>query len=450
MPPSKRVLLVLIASATLAAGAAFVACVDDGAQPPAASDGGDDGANDAPVATDDASSDAAGDAVTDAGPDIEQDPDVYPAKHQPLAQIDYLGGPLLDHVKIVTVTFQGDVRRDDLYAFDDALVTSAFWHATVAEYGIHDGTSGGHIELPDTVSGKDVTDTDIQNLLLANIASGALPAPDAQTLYVLYYPASTTILFGNGAALGCVDFLAYHSSFPFSLDGGPSSSELVYATVARCSFSTPADTAMYLTVGASHAIAEAVTNPHAFSAPGYMLVTNDAWLRSGGSTQNNELGDLCGIYDVYDAGWAVQLLWSNAAASSSKPPCQPAPAGQIGFGAAVRTTLDLIGGRKSYGYVTLAPGQSKDVVVDVFSGAPLPNELSLYVGRPRPGTPRMMDVIPGGITASLSRATAHNGNGVVLTVTVPTSTAVGDYPFAVRALLDDNTFQDWPVIAHVK
>src|SRR6516225_8805687 len=56
--------------------------------------------------------------VVDAGPDIDQDPDVYPASHHPIPQIDYNGGAIIQNVRVVTVTFTGDAKRDSFRAFD--------------------------------------------------------------------------------------------------------------------------------------------------------------------------------------------------------------------------------------------------------------------------------------------------------------------------------------------
>lgn len=439
-----------LAAAALAIGGAASGF---GVSVPIVSCTGNDSSPPLPDASSDARASDTNDASQDDGSardaDAEQDPDVYPARHQPAAQIDFLGGPILAHPKIVTVTFQGDPMRDAVRAFDDAITTSDFWHRTMSEYGVGDGTSGGVVELPDTVTGTDVLDEDIQAMIAAKIGAGIFPAPDADTLYVLYYPAKVSLLYNRGAALSCIEFVGYHSTFELSLDGGKI--EVPYAPIARCSSGNPADDAKYVTVAASHALAEAATDPHPQSAPAYRLVTNDAWLIAGGSVQNDEIADLCGILRGFDAGAGpVQRMWSNAAAGASREPCQPADPNGVYFGAAVRTSLETIGLRKSYGYVQVVRGGSTDVVVDVFSSARLARDLTLLTGRARGGDPTRMDLLPQGITATLSRATAHNGNAAVLTIAAPVGATPGDFPFVVRALYDATTFVDWPVIAHLK
>jgi hypothetical protein len=399
-------------------------------------------------ATTDATIDADA-AIADAGPDIDQDPDVYPAKHMPAAQIDDLGGPVIEKPRVVTITFAGDSARDALRAFDDSVVTSAYWTAALAEYRVGAGTSGGWVELPDTVSGKDLTDSDVQSIVENAIASGAAPAPDARTIYVAHFPPAARILYNNGAIVSCIDFAAYHGAFMPIIDAGVS--EIVYAAVVRCG-ADPSQALSLATVATSHVLAEAATDPHPDSAPTFRLSTNDPWKLAGGSAHTDEVGDLCTIFRVADAGpdgAMVQTLWSNRAAAEGGTPCQPAAGSAIGFGASVRTSLETIGLRKSYGYLVVPRGGHTDAIVDVFSAAPLPNDLTLLAGVAVPGSPSMMNAIPDGISATLSRTRAHNGNGVVLTIAAP-ATAAGQYPFVVRALLDDAHYFDWPVIALVR
>src|SRR5262249_11672366 len=149
----------------------------------------------------------------------EQDPNKYPSNHQPIPQLTNLGGPILDHMKVVTVTFAGDTKRDALRTFDHFVVKSDWWHQTMGGYGIQDGSNGGDYEVPDTVSNKTITDSDIQTWLQQMIDNGVttddagvsdgLPPPDAQTLYALYYPKSTTIN-GPDPGYSCSAFFAYH------------------------------------------------------------------------------------------------------------------------------------------------------------------------------------------------------------------------------------------------
>jgi hypothetical protein len=97
----------------------------------------------------------------------------------------------------------------------------------------------------------------------------------------------------------------------------------------------------------------------------------------------------------------------------------------------------------------MQPGTSNSVDVVVFSEAALPHDLALVLGSEQSGQSDPMDLAPigTGITASLSQSTGHNGSHVTLTLAVDATTTAGDYPFVVRAILDDSApdYHSWPV-----
>ena len=163
---------------------------------------------------------------------------------------------------------------------------------------------------------------------------------------------------------------------------------------------------------------------------------------------------MCIFAPNYDeSGWKVQPIWSNAAAAASHDPCEPLSptASQIYYGAAVRTDKIKISGRDVLGYVPVAPGGTTTAILDFFSTDKLPQDAKLFVGRDK-GTadPTDMREIANGITATLSRAEAHNGNGMTMTVSAPANAVRGDFRFVVRSVIDSSDFHDWPVIAHVQ
>jgi len=75
------------------------------------------------------------------------------------------------------------------------------------------------------------------------------------------------------------------------------------------------------------------------------------------------------------------------------------------------------------------------------------------LGSEQDGQTDPMDLAPvgTGITATLSQATGHNGTHVTLSLSVASTTTPGDYPFVVRAILDDSTpdYHSWPVVLRV-
>jgi hypothetical protein len=98
-------------------------------------------------------------------------------------------------------------------------------------------------------------------------------------------------------------------------------------------------------------------------------------------------------------------------------------------------------------------GQSVDVVADVFSEAPLAHDLLLYAGKDKGSAatdPSDMGAPDDYIQISLSQQQVHNGNGVVVTFSVPSKAITGDYRVVLRAVLEKNDYNDWPILVHVQ
>jgi len=481
------------------------------------SSGTRDGGND--TATDGTSSDVEVDvSVVDAGPDVQQDPNVYPAKHHPIPQVPDLGGPVLKNPHVVTVTFNyvvvdagvhdsgtpdtavsddsgldattgeggpteagpvdsgvpvdagsdggppagSDPFADYLEAFGDKITTTPWWTAALGAYGVGPGTGGVHIRLPDalpgtpgqTISNSSLSDDQIQQLIQAEVMAGVFPQPTDDTIYVIYFPASTIINSLGG--ISCMQFEGYHGaagSVP-TADGTPAA----YAVIPRCPQFAAGDVGLeeLTTETASHEIAEASSDPQTDTDPAYYLFTNDAWVFYGQGS-GGEIGDLCAGIDVsaYSAnGFTVQRIWSNSAAAASHDPCEPTDdLMQIYYNAAVETqTIVDSMGQKSDGYVVVPRGTTQNFTVDVFSAAALPSELSFYVGVPvqMASDPTQLSPIATGVTAALSMTSGHNGSVATLAITASNSSALGDTYFVVRSVLSPTDYHDWPVILHVK
>ena len=421
-------------------------------------------------------------AAADVGPDNEQDPDVYPSTHHPIPQIDYNGGAIIQHVRLVTVTFTGDTHRDALRGFDHIITGTGWWTQTAEGYcvdgGAHAGCVGGgsatapeggawlpdgstadagdgylDVELAYDFPSQGIADSDIQTWLAGHIVAGDFPAPDDQTLYALYFPKTTHIQLDPQTA-SCLQFGAYHDSAPVQYDGG-TPFLAAYAVMPYCDYGQ-GDLFNYnqVTLSASHEFAEAVTDPHPNRDTAYYLQGNDAWLGAL-SYGGGECGDMCTYVadDSYDeSGYNVQRIWSNQAAAQSKQPCQPFD--RPYFAAALRTQSQKIppDDHLSDGYVFVKRGHSVDVVADVFSQAPLAHDLLLYAGQDKFGATDPSDMAPPGdnLQVSLSQQQVHNGNGVVVTFTAPNSASAGDFRMVLRAVLDKSDYNDWPILVHVE
>jgi hypothetical protein len=395
---------------------------------------------------------------------------LYPASHQPLPEIRYFGGRVLASPRVVTVTFTGmeEGLRDELRTFGDALTTTPYWRTIMDGYGVGPGAGGGHVELPAAFAEQATSDEALKGLLAGQIESGAIPFPSSDALYVVYLP--RTAKLGFQGLQSCQDFVGYHFSGTASVSGRER--PFVYAVVGDCSpEGTPPETIRdRATSVASHEIAESVTDPDVNvqgRKAGYYMVGNDAWaptLRGG------EVGDLCerdtfyldrsaeGVSGATGSGqWRVARIWNATAARRSQAPCVPAAKPWF-FGAVPRTEVPAAQNPlapNADGYIVVRKGMTRDVHVDVFSTEKLPSDLTLTVGgselSPDEGdeAPAVMAGVRRGVTTSLSKRTARNGESLVLTIAVDSSAESGVSRLGVRAILSDADYHTWPVILYI-
>ncbi len=426
----------------------------------------------------------------DAGPDAEQDPNIYPAKHHPIPQVDDNGGPVIANPVVVTVTFnyvvgtghettppgvdagQADAAAGDagagsdplapaLEQFDDVILTTAWWAKSVGAYKVGPGKSGGHVRLPDslgpgmgTVSNSVLDDPQVQQFLQQEVLAGALPAPTAGSIYAFYFPPSTSNTLSGAVSCEQGGFGGYHSAAMVT-DPLGNSTTAVYAVIDQCGLGNGPVTLDPTTITASHEFAEAVSDPLAST---FYLVSNDAWGLLGAGSVRGEIGDLCNnatetpYHD--SSGYAVQRIWSNAAAALSQDPCQPTDdlfPPRIYFNAAVDTqTIRDPAGVLADGYMVVKRGHGASLAFTVFSDANLMADLTFSVGVPSGQNPGALDAMPDFAVGSTSIPSGHNGNAGTLDVQVPASAPIGDYLFVLRSVLSQADYRDWPVILHVE
>ena len=400
-------------------------------------------------------------AVTDGGLHTDASADAstsdastgYAAQHYPLPIFKNFGGPVIADMKITTVTFVGDADRDAKRTFDDSIVKSAWWTAVTRGYGIHAGTSGGYVELPDTVSNKTLdNDTQLVPFIQSLVASSTLPKPDTNTLYAFYFPHSTTLSLLGWTS--CQQFGAYHDYAAFNVNGANVYG--AFAIMPDCGYGYAGVT--------SHELIEAATDPYPFTTktpptPFTWYLYNDAW---AGVAGGGEVADVCASQKAAKEGNDfVARSWVNAAAAASEDPCQPAVPGKIYFAASVETEIvtglhDTNGGGPDYdsdGFIVMTRGQTRNVNVIAFSEKPLPHDLTLVVGaRPQGNAtdPAMLDPIAGGVTSTLSTTKGNNGTHLTLAITTAANVTPGDYLFVVRAILETSDYHSWPVVLRVQ
>jgi hypothetical protein len=276
-------------------------------------------------------------------------PSGYPATHAPFPAVPYGGGRLITAPEIVTVTWPGFAYASQVETFGDQITQSCWWDAVRESYCgsgsncIQRGTvpakpharltSAAPSSFTDSSQGGGST---IQTFIQQQVASGALPAPDKNTLYVLYIPSSTAISL-DGQAM-CQSVGGWHNITTVTPPGG-SPTAVPYAIVGDCSAfpgfgSEPGE----MTYSASHEISEAVTDTDVGGMPGYYLsmASQDSipWQIFGGG----EIGDLCvdQIGTIYGGtptdrdsvmlpggSFTVQRIWSAKAAAAGGDRARP-------------------------------------------------------------------------------------------------------------------------------
>ncbi|HEY6460374.1 MAG TPA: hypothetical protein VIY73_09490 [Polyangiaceae bacterium] len=404
--------------------------------------GNDTGAPPAPEAGTDAAEEEAGEPA-DEGP--------WPADHYAIPLMTNSGGTVLAAPQIVSVNFVGNVDRDALRTFDDQFAEGTpWWSAVTNGYSIGAATGGQHYELPDTVSNTTLDDDnlDIFNLIVGWVASGAVPEPTENTIFVIFFPVSTTITFEGSAS--CQAFAGYHSQVVVPTEGGYVTA--TYAVIPNCPQTGTDQPMADTTFATSHEVIEAATDPHGASPAwgGYNL----AWFRQGKTPVILEVADACENYaPVTDTfGNTLTRSWVNAAAKLSSDPCQPELPGEVFYDLAVPTTTETPstpGYPKSDGYIVVPAGSTQTIDATFFSEAKLPNDAQISVGARSHGQTSLNPTIATGVTASVTPTAAHNGMHVTLTITAASTAVSGDYNASALSTLKTGDSHSWPFIVRI-
>jgi len=234
-------------------------------------------------------------------------------------QLNYYGGPVVANAKVVQVNWNANVDptiRDGMGGFYTALTRSELFEWLDGDYattvnanaGSHNGQSGtgqhigygsfaGSFTLSQTATSA--ADPDIQTALATALTNHVLPAPDANTIYMIQFPPHTLITDPSGA-LSCQpppanSFCAYHYTMTYN---GQAVRYGVLADASHdCNVSgCGADPSYFnnLTSNTSHELIEAITDPNIglvanlrTNGPDYPA----AWANP--DPKNGEIGDIC-------------------------------------------------------------------------------------------------------------------------------------------------------------
>jgi hypothetical protein len=210
--------------------------------------------------------------------------------------VSFFGGNLLSHVQAQAVFLgQGfsstpaNAETATLDAFLKDITGGPYLQAlSRAGYNVGPGSAiAGAVDNTPVTAGSTITDGLIRSRLQADINSGLLQAPSANSLYVVYVEPDVAVNLGSGQGTTQQGILGYHTAFV-----GLNQTAIRYAVVvspggaAGNSILPEAKTAIdQLTAVTSHELAEAVTDPDVNS-----IVNNGrlGWF----DPQRGEIGDI--------------------------------------------------------------------------------------------------------------------------------------------------------------
>jgi hypothetical protein len=243
--------------------------------------------------------------------------------------VTFHGGALLPHVEVQGLYFGSDWSNSSTSYGQQASALDGFLKSVVsgpyldlltnAGYGVGRGTSSpGVFDQSALNKSVPLSDAAIRGRIQAAINAGALQAPDANRLYVVFVEDNVVV---QDLGVTSQSFHGYHTAFTGTNAQGQQV-PIRYAVIAYPGGSNLTNpflsTLECLTTTASHEIAEAVTDPDQnYRTLGW----NDDGLGSEG-----EIGDIFNQQAVYLNGYAVQRLadthdqaMTPAGATSSRP-----------------------------------------------------------------------------------------------------------------------------------
>ncbi len=384
----------------------------------------------------------------------------------PLPQVVDQGGALLAAPAVVTVTFPGDPMAAELESFDQSTASSSWWDTVRAGYCatggapcVGDGPAGTSVELT-TPPAAEYTDSvqggpsSLRGWLSSAIAAGVLPPPGSgptpNTIYALYFPASTTVDLDGVTSCADEGFDGYHDWIVVGTQ------TVAYAVIMECDPLPPpfpgAPTTTLLantTITASHEIFETASDPvppGPSSSGGFLLdndVDNWGWIDvTGGGEAADMCVDFFGLNQdqTADGVFTAQRIWSNGQANSRVDPCNPSIAGGAYFNAAPEGTA----------FFVVAVGETATFEVDAFSYAMAGSWTLTAQDWTISTTPYLSFAFSGAASTATSppQLTVQNGSKVQVTATLlrdPAPLETGEADGAILSFAGD---PNRPTAAH--
>jgi hypothetical protein len=349
-------------------------------------------------------------------------------------------GPVMASPKFVPVYFANGNASQNMAVTDfmKKVGGTNYWAAAVTEYGVGTGTSTDPVQLlaADNPNAS-ITDDDIQAWLSAKLNANdpAFPVPDENTIYALFYPASTSIDLQGSKS--CQSFGGYHNNI--TLDQAHKGMDVAYAVLPDCGQFGNQSGLDALTGTTSHELIEAVTDPFPQTSPAYSQVDDghfywETFLGGG------EVGDMCAQFQssftkFSELPYTVQRGWSNKAAKAGHDPCVPALQGEAYFNSypVMNDTIKFAFGPQSINVkgVKIAQGQSATVELDLFSDAPTSGPWTVNatdLAAQRGQAPQLK--------FAFDKTQGQNGDRINMTITVVQASTRGHETFIVSSKLN--------------
>jgi hypothetical protein len=338
-----------------------------------------------------------------------------------MGNLTYRGGKLLQNVKIFAVYYTaqaGNGTPDQYEKYYSGIVQSPYFdwihEYSQGSYKLGRGSSiGRYIDTAAAnTSTTSLADSDIQTWLSGLLMAGKIPAPDADTLYVTYFPPGVSITDPSGKA-SCQVFCAYHGGFDDSVSGKRFRYAVMPDQGGTCAGGCGSANTVFdnSTSVASHEIQEAVSDPDVWAGGAMDL----GWYDDA----QGEDGDICNgkskQISTPNGMYYVQQIWSQ-----SQTACVTAD-----------STVSV---------ADFALALDKPTVAAPIGGTATAKVTSTPVGTMTGMVSLTVTGLPMGVTAAFAPASVATSGSSTVTFTLPAGTMPGSYPFTVtgNTALPDN------------
>lgn len=331
------------------------------------------------------------------------------------------GGPVLSQPRWQPIFFQDPENQLDLEDFLGSIGCTDYWDTIGSDYGVGGGVSAPTANIAEAAPAK-IDDNAIKKWLLTKIKAGAVEAPTANTVYVIFYPSSTEITLSGSTS--CLDFGGYHGEIAVG-----SGQYAAYAVIPSCGNFDQ------LTSTITHELIEASTDPYPNFNPAYSFPDDRdvAWAFAAGG----EVGDLCtfiqgSTINFGNYPYAVQRSFSNKASLTGHDPCVPTTSTYFYAAPSLEMSVQAkdLGNFVTSG-ISVPPGTTKTVAVTI--GADGTNVNAVNVSA-LSGKKLQLSQGNAAVTSvyTLDRDTAAVGDTLYLTIGAPANASESEV-FALSA-----------------